>query len=372
LTLSWTTSVAGSTVSTTQQFDIQTTSDNSAAASAAFASITTAQLDVSGVVAGGLYRFQLSTTNSLGTGERSAALYVQVTPTTSTTAAPIPAQIGVPTLTGYSANEYRLSWNADSAVTTAFNSANPTVNPGAAYTVAYWRIFTRYISTLPSSAPLLNQGEDLRTQMIGPGSSTSGATPSMLGTCTQLIYVIRPSSQYMVTVAGKNSPVNWGSFSAFGFNTAGNAIGFKPQMTQTATAGAPTSVQLQTDTGSSVTTNSFAMQWNGPTWVGLSGITQYRITLSQEFGSRLIVTNINNPNTPINTRQTQSAVQYTATGLQSGTNYIVNIRSVNSFGPSIPSQNLRVTTNSSSGFVAQTSFWTVVLMAVAAVLAFAF
>jgi hypothetical protein len=79
-----------------------------------------------------------------------------------------------------------------------------------------------------------------------------------------------------------------------------------------ATAGAPQSLQLQNG-NASITTNSFAVQWNTPSYIGLSGIYQYRFSLSQEFGSKLIITNVNDPNTPANTRPADVAVQYTAT-----------------------------------------------------------
>ena len=368
LTLSWTVSTAGSTVTTAQTFSVQTTADNVASASITPASITTAQSAVSGVVAGGLYRFQLYSTNSLGNSELSATLIVQVVPTTSTNANPIPGAIGVPTLTGYSANEYRLSWAADTVVTNTFNSAYPTVNTGAAYTIAYWRVYNRFYAT--STVPITNESGPLQTQMVGPGSAAAGASPSMLATCAQIVYTIAPSTQYMVTVAGKNSSAVWGGFSTFGFSNSGNALGFKPQMTQTATASAPTQLQVQDGTGA-IGNNSFSIQWMPGTWGGMDFVYQYRVTVSREYGSNLIINNVPNTNTT-NSNRAVSPVTFTQTGLLQGTSYIVNIRGVNSFGPSIPSQNLRVVTTGQSGFAAQTSFLAVVLMTLAAILAFAF
>lgn len=139
----------------------------------------------------------------------------------------------MPALNGWAPDEYRLSWTADSVVTAQFNVAFPTTNQGAAYTVAYWRVYNRCYAT--STVLIMNDGDVFQTQMVDPtyGSAyNTNSTPFVLATCTQLICAIRPSTQYMVAVAGKNASQVWGSYSSFGFNSAGNPVGFKPQLTQ--------------------------------------------------------------------------------------------------------------------------------------------
>jgi hypothetical protein len=223
-------------------------------------------------------------------------------------------------------------------------------------------------STNVAGYTLQNQPGLLQLQQVGSAQYTpinGYQTGGMIATCTQIVYTIMPQTSYYVAVAGVDSNNNVGTYSALPSSTKP----FVPVQTQTATAAAPTSLSYNPNTPGAVTNTSYTITFSSPAYTGLANILSYQITTYPEYGGKTIVGYL-----PVANSASSRAVTtytYTQNGLQPGTSYVVNIRSVNSFGVSQPSQNLRVNTTFNSAFSAQTSFWTLVVLALASLLAFA-
>jgi hypothetical protein len=342
---------------------------NGAFTSVAIANVVaplTGTISGSNFVNGGLYRVQVGAVNAVSstqsgstTGEPSAALIFQATinsPTPNT----VPTAIGKPVLTFYSPNEYRVSWG---------DSSSLTANPSNYYLLNFWTVGPRVVaSTNVAGFTLQNQYGRLQLQQVGGAQYVpinGYQTGGIIATCAQIVYQIQPSTSYYVAVAGVDASNNVGTYSPL----PGSTSPFVPVQTQTATAAAPTTLSA-TGTGGAITNTSYTITFNAPTYTGLAQIFGYQFTTSPEYGGKQIIGYL--PVSNSTTARATTAYSYTQTGLQPGTNYIVNVRSLNSYGASIPSQNLRVTTTGGSAFSAQTSFWTLVLLALASILAFAF
>lgn len=117
------------------------------------------------------------------------------------------------------------------------------------------------------------------------------------------------------------------------------------------------------------TDNTVSIGWSTPSNQGLALIQYYIVQATpSNGGSGNKVTS----NVAASTGTARANFNTTVGGLSSGTAYDLNVTGYNSFGQGIPSASTQITTTGNAGFAATSSLWTVVLMAIAALFAFAF
>lgn len=117
------------------------------------------------------------------------------------------------------------------------------------------------------------------------------------------------------------------------------------------------------------TDSTISIGWSTPANQGLAQIQYYIINATPSNGGNGNVVKLNVPASAGTSRLNYNS---TVGGLSSGTTYDMTVTGYNSFGQGIPSASTQITTTGNAGFAAASSLWTVVLMAMAALFAFAF
>jgi hypothetical protein len=197
------------------------------------------------------------------------------------------------------------------------------------------------------------------------------ATPQATGntvtaSCAQLFNVIRPASLYKVVVI----PGNSNGLGLQSKNSTGDAVNTAaPLVPANATPGPQPSAPNAPTQTANPTDSTVSIGWSTPSNQGLALIQYYIINATPSNGGSGISTSKN-----VSAATTSARANYSSTvgGLSSGTQYDLTVTGYNSFGQGIPSASTQITTTGNAGFAAASSLWTVVLMAVAALFAFAF